>query len=75
MSERKMRRVEALEVLEEPHRVEARLTCGHTVESWAGQSIGALRRCRECERAHLDDMRKPHPDQAALAASEVNHER
>lgn len=47
---RQMRRVEALEVLEQPHRVEARLTCGHMVESWAGQVIGALRRCRECER-------------------------
>ena len=48
---RQMRRVEAFEVLEQPHRVEARLTCGHMVESWGGQAIGALRRCRECERA------------------------
>lgn len=48
---RKMRRIEALEVFERPHRVKARLTCGHSVESWPGAHIGALRRCRQCERA------------------------
>ena len=51
---RVMRKVDMLEVIESvreqnAHRVIARLTCGHFVESWGGQSIGALRRCRECE--------------------------
>jgi len=49
-----MRKVEMLEVIESvreqnAHRVIARLTCGHFVESWGGQNIGAIRRCRECE--------------------------
>jgi len=64
---RQMRRVEALEVLEQPHRVEARLTCGHMVESWAGQSIGALRRCRECERRGY----VPLPGTATLRGEEA----
>lgn len=51
---RQMRRVEALEVIESARlqnasRVIARLNCGHFVESWPGQSVGALRRCRACE--------------------------
>ncbi len=58
---RQMRRVEALEVLEQPHRVEARLTCGHVVESWAGQHIGALRRCRACEREGYVALPAPLP--------------
>jgi hypothetical protein len=48
---RKMRRIVALEVLEQPLRVEARLACGHIVESWPGAHTSALRRCRECEQA------------------------
>ena len=46
-----IRKIEALEVLEAPYRVVARLECGHVVLSWRGAYIGALRRCRECERA------------------------
>jgi hypothetical protein len=64
---RKMYRIEALETVGPSYRVEARLVCGHTVESWSGAHIGALRRCYECEGIKSPMKRL---EDAALAGEE-----